>query len=257
MQALQVPGKRLLASDLLALWEQGAGQSSAAQALQLLTAACPEVPPERLAGLSIGRRDAGLFTLREWTFGPGLEGMATCPECAATLELPLRVADLWASAPTTLIGKADEAGMEWHVLRLAGFEVTFRLPNSLDLEEARNLGAQAFRLGLLERCVRATREGKPQPLGDLPDEVLTAIMAAMEEADPQANVVLALSCPSCGHEWPSVFDIVSFFWSEINAWAYRLLREVHTLASAYGWSESDILRMSPWRREVYLRMVAG
>jgi hypothetical protein len=51
--------------------------------------------------------------------------------------------------------------------------------------------------------------------------------------------------------------VVAYFWSEINAWAYRLLGEVHSLASAYGWREEDILAMSPWRRHVYLEMVGG
>ena len=78
----------------------------------------------------------------------------------------------------------------------------------------------------------------------------------MAEADPQADIQLALSCPACGHQWLSTFDIVSFFWSEINAWAYRILREVHILASAYGWREADILAMSPYRRQLYLEMVS-
>jgi hypothetical protein len=50
---------------------------------------------------------------------------------------------------------------------------------------------------------------------------------------------------------------VSFFWNEINTWAYRMLRDVHALATAYGWREADIVAMSPWRRQVYLDMVSG
>ena len=42
---------------------------------------------------------------------------------------------------------------------------------------------------------------------------------------------------------------------EIHAWAKRTLREVHTLASAYGWSEREILSMSAVRRALYLEMV--
>jgi hypothetical protein len=37
--------------------------------------------------------------------------------------------------------------------------------------------------------------------------------------------------------------------------ARRLLIEVHSLASAYGWSETDILSMSEPRRALYLEMV--
>jgi hypothetical protein len=58
--------------------------------------------------------------------------------------------------------------------------------------------------------------------------------------------------PGLRHSWDVLFDIVSFFWAEIGAWAQRLLREVHALASAYGWREADILALSAWRRRQYL-----
>ncbi len=58
-----------------------------------------------------------------------------------------------------------------------------------------------------------------------------------------------------GFVFSVAFDIVSFLWNELNAWAIRTLREVHILASAYGWSETDILAMSPWRRQFYLEVL--
>mgnify|MGYP003381458898 FL=1 len=63
-------------------------------------------------------------------------------------------------------------------------------------------------------------------------------------------------CPSCDHRWSALFDIVSFFWREIDDWARRTLREVHSLGRAYGWSEADILTLSAWRRRAYLEMIA-
>jgi hypothetical protein len=50
---------------------------------------------------------------------------------------------------------------------------------------------------------------------------------------------------------------VAFFWKEINHWANRILREVHLLASTYGWSEADILALTPTRRQWYLALVDG
>ena len=50
-------------------------------------------------------------------------------------------------------------------------------------------------------------------------------------------------------------DIAGFFWAELDAWARRLLREIHTLARFYGWSEAEILALSPLRRRCYLEMV--
>ena len=79
----------------------------------------------------------------------------------------------------------------------------------------------------------------------------------MAAADPQADVELALSCPACGHAWPAAFDIASFLWTEVDAWARVLLHEIHALASAYGWREADILALSPRRRRAYLELIGG
>jgi uncharacterized protein (UPF0212 family) len=257
MMPTGIPARGLSAFELLTAWEQGLGQPPAEQALTLLIAAYPEIPPDELAQLSIGQRDACLLTLREWTFGPRLVGIAACPACAERLELSFDVADIRTDPVTDLFASNDK-GIETHTVSAAGYDVTFRLPNSLDLEAARTDNLDATRQRLLERCVLAAyQSGEQRPVDDAPAEAMTAVMERMEQLDPQANVQLALSCPSCGHEWQALFDIVPFFWNEINGWAYRLLREVHTLASAYGWREADILAMSPWRRQVYLSMAGG
>jgi hypothetical protein len=114
----------------------------------------------------------------------------------------------------------------------------------------------AARRVLLERCLLSARAGaEERSLGQLPPEFVAAMVDEMERADPQADVRLNLRCPRCGRGWQPQFDITSFFWEELNAWAYRVLREVHTLASAYGWREADVLALSPWRRQVYLELV--
>jgi hypothetical protein len=41
----------------------------------------------------------------------------------------------------------------------------------------------------------------------------------------------------------------------MEARAKRLLAEVHLIASAYGWSEAEILGLSRARRDFYLDMV--
>ena len=248
--------RALSASEWLGVWEQGLAQLPFQKALTILTAACPETTPEGLAKFSIGQRDAHLLTLREWTFGGELVGLASCPQCAEGLELAFDVADIRVSSH----GEASLSGVEdarTFSVSVAAHEVTFRLPNSLDLEAMGSDDPDVIRRKLLERCLLAIyREGEQRPFDYLPEEVAAAVVERMEQADPQGNVQLALSCPSCKHEWEAAFDIVSFFWAEINAWAYRILREVHTLASAYGWREVDILAMSPWRREAYLSVVA-
>ena len=109
---------------------------------------------------------------------------------------------------------------------------------------------------LVRRCVsQALRDGTEVTVETLPEMVITALSTRIAESDPQAEVQLDLTCPSCAHRWQLTFDIVSFFWMEISAQAKRLLREVHILARAYSWREADILSLSPARRQFYLEMV--
>ena len=116
--------------------------------------------------------------------------------------------------------------------------------------------AKRARQNLLQRCVTtAQRAGTEIATAELPAEVDAAIAQRMAEADPQADVQVALACPQCHHAWQTPLDIVSYFWTEIHAWASRILREVHALAAAYGWSEAAVLALTPHRRQAYLEMI--
>jgi hypothetical protein len=98
------------------------------------------------------------------------------------------------------------------------------------------------------------RDDSLQAVDMMPAAVQTAMAAELAAMDPQAEILLDLVCPACGHTWLGVFEIVTFLWSEIRARARRLLQEVDALARAYGWREADVLRMSETRRGLYLQM---
>ena len=89
----------------------------------------------------------------------------------------------------------------------------------------------------------------------LPDDVSEAVVTEIARRDPQGDIRFDLVCPDCSHQWEAIFDIVSFAWNEISAWAGRLLRQVHALARAYGWSEAQVLALSSFRRQMYLEML--
>lgn len=239
----------LSATELLEVWEQGSSLPLAQRALALLSIACPDLDREALARLSIGRRDGLLLSVRESVFGARLSGITNCPKCGEQLETYFYVEDLRTSTGST----ADEPG----ALSADGYEVRFRLPDSTDLLEAGNQqDAEAARKILLERCVLSARRNAAQlPIGALPEKIVTEIEREMLEMDSQANVQLEFDCPACGEMWSVVFDILAFFLGELDSWAQRLLLEVHTLASAYGWREADILELSATRRGIYLKMV--
>lgn len=234
----------LTAAELLDVWERGHGLPPVRRAFVLLRAACPDETADALVTWTVGRRDAHLFRLRELTLGPDLNARATCAECGAALELAFRVADV--RAPF-----ADPATPSYEA---AGHAVRFRLPTLRDLDEAVvGRDPATARERLLRACVLDT----PVPVELLPDEVLAAVERQMEEADPQAAVRLALACDPCGRGGEVTFDIAAFFWAEITAHALRLVREVHTLAAAYGWAEADILNLTPSRRAQYLELAGA
>jgi hypothetical protein len=220
--------------------------------LDLLKAACPELDADGLAKLSIGERDARLLQLREWMFGTRLLNMADCPACSGRVEWETDVAEIRLESP-----QGHDSSAEFTV-EVAGFSIRCRLPNSSDLlAVTRAATERSDPSELLARCiVDIRRNGKTCDLDDLSEDAIETLSRRMEELDPQADIRMSLTCPDCGHQWDAVFDIAGFLWTEINEWAERTLQSVHKLARAYGWSEQEILNMSPLRRRLYLEMVS-
>lgn len=240
----------LNALNLIAVWETGLGQQSVDRALTILSAVSPHQTRDSLAHLSIGRRDALLLALREQTFGPLLHSLVACPNCGEGAEFSFNAKDF------ALTPLGDEPEQVYAVTVNEdgrAFRLHYRLPDSLDLAAAgrcRDVGAA--RRELAARCVLQV---EPEGLEALSDAVIDVLEAAMAEKDACADLEFDLMCPVCAHCWQAIFDIASFFWTEISAQAKRLLHEVDALARAYGWSEADILAMSATRRRHYLELV--
>jgi hypothetical protein len=245
----------LSAPELLGAWERGLDKPLLQRALLLLRAAYPQEPEEWLAALSIGQRDAELFALREQLFGVEMACVEVCPQCGQRLDLTLNAAEIRASCATALESEA--------ALRVGAYELEFRCPNSEDLAAAltestdRN-DVDDVRSRLIERCLLSAKlSGTHIAPTQLPDEIVAAVSEQMARADPLADIQLAVACASCGHHWRAAFDIVSFLWREIESLAARLLRDVHKLASAYGWQEKEILALTPVRRQFYLALLGA
>ena len=230
-------GRTLTQSELLSIWERGEGQRPSRRALALLEGAAPDAGAADLANLPVGRRDALLLDLRERLFGDAFSGVTSCPACGEEIELAFDIDEVRAG--------------EGAPLAIPGLEV--RLPTTADLERIEQLDLITARQRLFALCV--TRNGQPIEVDALPAGVAELIAAQMAAADPQADMQLDAACPSCGERWREPFDIVAFLFSELSVFARRLLAEVHEIAGAYGWSEREILALSPARREAYLEML--
>lgn len=242
--------QKLSAAQLITLWQEAWSSTPAERALAICSAANQEQSTQEVVSLPIGQRDKCLIDFRQKLFGRQLSFLAECPGCETQIELDLSTKDIsFASPPNDselLSVSADD-----------GTKVSFRLPNSLDLLAIQNASSLNERKrGLLSRCVQnAERDESKISVSELSDVATSAILQAMDEADPQANVEVPLRCVECKNRWSALFDIVSHLWAEIDAWVQKTLNEVHLIASAYGWSESAILSLSPARRQLYVGML--
>jgi hypothetical protein len=223
--------------EVLGVWERGQGMHPLDRGLLALGVASPDVEWERLAEMPLGRRNRSLVDLRTACFGPQLAGWLPCPGCEDKLEFELD-ASIFSGVETAGVGLTIEAAGR-----------TYRLPDSRSLAAAAREGdPETAVTRLLESCI--TRGGA----GWTEDEI-REIGEKMASADPLARPTLSLECAGCGTKWDEPLDLVAFFWAEVEAKARRLLMEVHRLASAYGWSEAQILGLSEQRRALYLEMV--
>jgi hypothetical protein len=233
--------------QILDVW--GAGRADpAARPLLMLAAVHPELPAGELAELPVGRGNVLLLADRQARFGDRLDGDVACPGCGDRLEVTVPLADL------TAVPAPDEGR---GTLSVGDVEVRFRPPAHADLlaaSAAPDAGAAAG--VLLARCVlAASRNGEPVAVADLPSAVVEALDVALAEHDPHADLRLATTCASCGHAFDLTVDPSGLYWAELAEHARRLLVDVHRLATAYGWSEREILRIDPARRAAYLELV--
>lgn len=242
----------LAAREVLDVWEEGQGYGPTVRALALLAAVCSGEPWEELERLPLGERDRRLLGLRRITAGPRLDVFARCPACGEPLELSLETGELLeAFEPILPEGELarDDLALRYRPVTSADLLAVERCACLEKIEEARRFLAGCC---LLE----ARRVDQPVEVGELSEEELADLSKALADADPGAELLFDLRCPSCEAVWQQVLDVAAFVWEELEAQARRILGEVHVLARAYGWREADVLALSPRRRRLYLEMVS-
>ncbi len=252
-------------SDEAFLFEAGESISPAARATALL-ARCmvrlgdEQVSPGLVRSLTVGDREALLLHLWRITFGERLPCVFVCPldQCGEKMDLELKVADILLPAYAGPRPRYEIA----LDCRDARYLVRFRLPTGADQEIAAEralTSASEAERQLLIACVEQVSRVDSGPLdaNHWPEEIADSLDREMAALDPQAVIVMQIQCPSCGGAFLAEFDAEAFLYQEVKARLPHLYREIHQIASSYHWSEAEILAMSPKKRGVYLRMLAG
>lgn len=164
--------------------------------------------------------------------GPKLDTVLTCPACEALLDVPLPL-------DAVLAGHDDAAEAE-----VGG--VTLRAPTTADVLAA--LDSADAAATLRARCVT-------WPAGTDParDPVLAARVAdAAERLAGVAGASVRVQCPECGGDVTADVDVVWLLTEHVTEQAHGLLTDVATMAAAFGWTEPEVLALSPARFQAYL-----
>ena len=209
-------------------------------------AACLEAagrPPaeETLLAWPVSHRLQGLLAVTIATRGEHWVMTATCsePSCGASMDLPLSLNAFRRSADPAVVPCA--------------------LPDGRSIDLAVPTGADQL-------AWLAAGDASPSAilgrLTTLPDDVdairpdwLEAIEAALDRADPLTTQEIDTVCPECGAEVSFELDLEARCLALLAAEQPGMLDDIHALATAYHWSEAEIMAIPPSRRRKYLARI--
>lgn len=242
------------------LLQEGRLLSPAARATQLIARCLRRLGPvepvytELVQQLSVGDREALLLHLRRLTLGGLISCLLSCPSCGKKMDLDLRVDELllpqYASSRRFHEIDVSDGATSYHVV--------FRVPNGEDQEAAVLSAAESVDAAadlMLRRCIEsvATQDGTT------PDEIPALVMQQLPEKmatlDPQADVLLELTCPECQAGFVAPFDASDYLYRELLSGEREFYREVHALSFYYHWDEETILRLPRRKRQIYLELL--
>lgn len=213
-------------ATLLAAWEAGERAPEPVRGAAVLTA---------LDGSPwVDRPVAEVAVVAAQSLADLVDVVLTCQRCGTLLDLQLALGQM--------VG-ARVASVQCPV---SFGEVSVRCPTVRDLLAAG--GRPDARKVLLERCVDGWQE--------LTAADLELVEQAFEELAGDAVPEVRAQCPDCGEQVTGVVDAAGLLWQQVAATASGLLQDVAALAAAYGWTEPEILALSPARRSAYLQLAA-
>ena len=191
---------------------------------------------------TLGAQRLRVLALHRRVSGAALPLRCQCPACGEGLGFEVDLDALAAALPEPPAGA--------QTLALEGREWRFRLPAPDDVAAADTPDVEAFVQRLAARCV--LDEEAP-----LPASVVAALAERIETLDPAAALSFTVACPACAHAWDAAFDPARTLWAFVQTHAEQTLLDVDVLARRYGWTEAEVLALSPTRRRAYLQLADG
>jgi hypothetical protein len=205
--------------------------------------------PGEVGAAIIADRDRLVAGLYQASFGDQIESRADCSACGQQFELGFSLSALLGDLDRRAgeaLARHEVMGPPGQRLYALGGEsgVCFRLPTVTD---ERALASDASSNALLARCVRTPAPGVSVDAD--------AIEAAMEALAPVLSLGLPARCALCGQQQEIDFDLLDFFLAALRRERPLFVREVHTLASSYGWSFAEIVDLPRSERRAYVEVI--
>ncbi|HLQ51100.1 MAG TPA: hypothetical protein VK129_06345 [Terriglobales bacterium] len=213
------------------------------------------VGAEMVRRLSVGDREALLLHLRHLTLGGRISCLLVCPQCGKKMDMDLQIHELLVP-PYAHAQRLHETEISDPENR---YRVVFRVPSGEDQEAAAALAAESVDSAaelLLRRCIERVIAADGKEISDLPEVILQELPKKMAELDPQAEVLLDLTCPECNAGFVVPFDAGDYVCREFAVQEREFYREVHALSFHYHWNEDAVLSLSRRKRRIYLDLLA-
>ncbi len=240
----------------LAVGEAGAAQGSLPARVTAALAASLEMVgglaplPEVVTGLAVADRQFLMLELAA-RLAPGETWLtAWCGACSERFDFAVDY--------RCLPVKEAGAGYPFADVQTGRGPCRFRVPTGADQELVADLDdGEALRC--LLACCLVAHDGRMADGRSAWDMVesfssddFEAIDAALESVAPEVAVSVQAACPACGalHVIP-----VDPYRALSGPQGENLLQEIHAIASAYHWSEAEILALPQDRRWRYLELI--
>lgn len=238
--------------DITGVEEQAITSTTTADAIHLLENLLVSSHPgslkcEALSGVTAWDRDRLLAVVYIRIYGPRIKSTVSCVHCHKAFDLDFSLPHLLESL------SLDNVAKEVQVIQDGIYEFSdglqFRLPTGEDEYAVMGLSQEEAVQELLKRCIQNVSENVN--VQNRTEEVQTA----MEAIAPLIDLELDARCPECGQEQQVHFDLQHYLLSALSGERTLLMREIHALASTYGWSLTDILSLPRSQRKSLASLV--
>lgn len=199
---------------------------------------------EALWSWTLGQRLQGLLAIAMASDAASIAVIESCAQCAERLEIDVD--------PAVFEREERETGFDWSPTPARQWQV--RLPTGHEQRawwQAGDVSAEA-----MARCLVVGREDGIKA-GSLPSDWVEAVGAQLAEHDPLTALELQTACPACGAQAQIPLDLEAELIALLHARQRQSLMQIHQLASAYHWSEAEIMQLPAWRRRYYLAHLTG